>query len=151
MSGPEEKIVAFSDEYRFLSNFHAASVEFGRIMFPTVEHAYQAAKSSDYHERKMIASLSSPGRPKEAGAKLSPRAGWDAMRLSIMEELLRQKFTRHPDLHAKLLATSNAILEEGNTWGDTFWGICDGSGENHLGKLLMKIRAELREQQHAGG
>jgi predicted NAD-dependent protein-ADP-ribosyltransferase YbiA (DUF1768 family) len=59
-----------------------------------------------------------------------------------METLLRQKFA-HPELRAKLKETNDAELVEGNWWGDRFWGVCRGEGENHLGKLLMKIRAEL--------
>jgi predicted NAD-dependent protein-ADP-ribosyltransferase YbiA (DUF1768 family) len=59
-----------------------------------------------------------------------------------MEDLSRQKFS-HPELRQKLLDTGSCTLVEGNTWGDTFWGVCDGVGENHLGKLLMTIRADL--------
>jgi predicted NAD-dependent protein-ADP-ribosyltransferase YbiA (DUF1768 family) len=59
-----------------------------------------------------------------------------------MEDLLRQKF-QNPYLKNKLLATGNAEIEETNSWGDVFWGICKGVGENHLGKILMKIRSEL--------
>ncbi len=56
------------------------------------------------------------------------------------------KFTRHFDLREKLLATGDRKLVEGNTWGDTFWGVCRGNGKNHLGKILMKIRAELQAE-----
>ena len=34
-------------------------------------------------------------------------------------------------------------LVEGNTWGDKVWGVCDGVGENNLGKTLMRIRDAL--------
>jgi len=64
-----------------------------------------------------------------------------------METLLRDKFTRHADLRILLLDTGDRELVEGNTWDDRFWGVCEGVGENHLGRLLMKIRAELREGQ----
>jgi ribA/ribD-fused uncharacterized protein len=146
MTDPPPKITEFDGEYRFLSNFHPAPMEYERISYPTVEHAYQAAKTTDYHERQRIAALPSPGRAKRAGAKLTLRPDWDALRLNVMETLLRQKFTLHADLRALLLATGDAILEEGNTWGDVFWGVCNGVGENHLGKLLMKIRDELKNQ-----
>ena len=60
-----------------------------------------------------------------------------------MRDLLRQKFAREP-LRSQLLATGEAKLIEGNHWGDTFWGVCRGQGENHLGMLLMKAREEIR-------
>lgn len=65
------------------------------------------------------------------------------MKLRVMELLLRQKF-QIPELGAKLLSTGSAELVEGNHWGDTFWGVYNKVGHNHLGKLLMKIRSELQ-------
>lgn len=65
-----------------------------------------------------------------------------------MEELLVIKFSgKDPFLTRALMATGNAELVEGNTWNDTFWGICNGTGENHLGKLLMKVRANLFDEK----
>ena len=61
-----------------------------------------------------------------------------------METLVREKFSHNKDLKEMLLETGDAIIEEGNDWNDTFWGVCNGKGENHLGKILMKIREELR-------
>jgi len=63
-----------------------------------------------------------------------------------METLLREKFSKDPELRAKLLNTGTSKLVEGNTWGDRFWGVCRGQGENNLGRLLMKVREELRNQ-----
>jgi hypothetical protein len=61
-----------------------------------------------------------------------------------MESLVKEKFTRDTELGAKLVATGDEELVEGNYWGDTFWGVCRGVGQNHLGKILMKVREELR-------
>ena len=61
-----------------------------------------------------------------------------------MEECVRFKFTHHTELRDALLATADVELIEGNTWGDRIWGVYQGEGENHLGKILMKIRSELR-------
>jgi hypothetical protein len=58
--------------------------------------------------------------------------------------LLMQKFTRHPQLARELVGTGDAELVEGNTWGDEFWGVCNGRGSNQLGRLLMEVRALLR-------
>lgn len=117
-------------------------VVFDRVAYPTVEHAYQAAKTIDDEERARVAATPSPGRAKRLGKSLTLRPDWDAVRLGIMRDLLRQKFN-HPEYQRMLLATGDAELVEGNVWGDTFWGICDGVGENYLGRLLMQVREEL--------
>jgi N-glycosidase YbiA len=92
--------------------------------------------------------LPTPGKAKQMGRKLQVRDGWDGMKLQVMEALLRQKFA-DPVLRQKLLDTGDAHLEEGNSWGDVWYGVCNGVGENHLGKLLMAIRDDLRSKGDA--
>src|SRR5690348_12097197 len=104
MCDSTNKITSFAGEYRFLSNFEPVTVEFERVTYPSVEHAYQAAKSENEQERQRIAALPSPGKAKRAGAKLVVRDGWADMKVSVMEGLLRQKFNQ-PELREKLLAT----------------------------------------------
>ena len=58
-----------------------------------------------------------------------------------MERLVREKFRQHPDLLQRLKAL-NGLIQEDNTWGDRYWGVCNGTGQNKLGKILMKIRDE---------
>lgn len=135
-------ITEFFGEYRWLSNFWASPITFGDITFPTVEHAYQAAKSTNPDEWKYIASLPTAKRAKGAGSVVKLRPGWDDMKIDVMRELIQAKFL-HDDLREKLLATGDAELIEGNYWGDTFWGVCKGKGQNNLGKLLMEERARL--------
>lgn len=137
------KVESFTGQYRWLSNFWPSSVLLDGRYYATVEHAYQAAKTVDSTERSTVALADSPGRAKARGRKVTLRADWDLVKLRIMEELLVQKFATEP-LSTLLLATGDAELIEGNTWGDRFWGVCRGDGANHLGRLLMKIRAELR-------
>ncbi len=137
-----EDIRGFFGEYRWLSNYWPVTIEFEGAVYPSVEHAYHAAKTHDPELRAMLAALPSPGEAKRRSRKLPLRPDWGKVKLAIMEELLRQKFAQ-PDLRAKLLATEDAYLEETNDWGDRFWGVCGGRGENHLGRLLMKIRDEL--------
>lgn len=134
----------FIGEYEFLSNFYPSEVEYKGIKFPTVEHAFQASKCKTKEEMQKFTEYETPGKAKRAGRKVDLRDGWETVKLFVMEELLRQKFS-NPAMARKLLDTGGIVLVEGNHWNDTFWGVCDGKGENHLGILLMKIRKELSE------
>lgn len=136
------KIESFSGEHRFLSNFYPSVIEYEGIPYPTVEHAYQAAKSLDKIARNVISVANSPGLAKKMGQILIIRDDWESVKVFIMHELLIKKFS-DPELRSKLMATGTSDLIEGNTWGDTFWGVCRGVGKNKLGTLLMAIRNEL--------
>lgn len=136
-------IGSFSGPYRFLSNFYPAVVRLDGVNYPSVEHAYQAAKTLDLALRQTIRQQDTPGRAKRMGATVTKRPGFYEDRVALMTMLVRQKF-HHPELCDKLLATGDHELVEGNTWGDTFWGECRGVGENHLGRILMQVRTELR-------
>lgn len=137
-------IDSFSGEYRFLSNFYQAEVEFEGMMYPSTEHAYQAAKTLDLKSRAMFQG-GTAGQAKRLGQVIILRDDWtnDSVKISVMYAVLLDKFTRHQDLRKQLIATSPNELIEGNTWNDTFWGVCGGKGKNHLGKLLMSIRQEI--------
>lgn len=137
------KITSFSGPYRFLSNFYPCNVIFEDVKYPSVEHAYQAAKTTDKEARKRIAKLFSPGRAKQAGRRLDLRQDWEQIKLGVMGTLVDRKFRKDPRLRRLLLETGDARLEEGNNWGDTFWGTVDGKGENHLGRILMAVRDKL--------
>jgi ribA/ribD-fused uncharacterized protein len=135
-------IQGFTGEFRFLSNFYPAEVKVGNIVFPTSEHAFQALKSLNREDWVRFAALPTPGKAKREGRKLPLRPNWDCVRIPVMRLVLHRKF-QHPELREALLMTHPMELEETNTWGDTFWGVCDGVGENWLGKLLMELREEL--------
>ena len=136
-------INSFKDEYRFLSNFWPALVEFEDNVYPSVEHAYQAAKTLDQDYRERIYFAPTPSVAKILGRQAPLREDWEEVKIDIMRNLLVQKFSIF-ELKSKLLATGNEELIEGNWWGDTFWGVCNGVGHNMLGKLLMEIREEIR-------
>jgi len=140
-------IASFSGEYQFLSNFWDATVSLEGESYRSTESAFQAAKTLNPDERKEIRMELTPGRAKRLGRRVQLRPDWDRIKDDVMLELVRQKFTRHPDLAARLLATGHATLIEGNTWRDTYWGVCDGAGQNKLGQILMKVRGELRDLQ----
>ena len=141
---PVRKIIQFRGEYRFLSNSYYSSIAVDGEAYPTVEHAYQAAKCTTPVERARVRNCNTPGDAKRLGKRVVLRSDWDDIKIRIMHELLRLKFKRGTDLAARLLATGDVELIEGNDWGDTFWGVCRGHGSNHLGKLLMAVRKELR-------
>lgn len=137
-------IDSFTDKYHFLSNFYPCTIEYQRLDYPSVEHAYQAAKSKDQSVRLSIRDASSAKDAKRKGRRIKLRDDWEKIKLKVMLKLVRIKF-QQPTLRKKLLATGDAVLIEGNWWGDKFWGVCNGAGENHLGKILMRVRDEAQE------
>lgn len=138
------RIDRFAGEYRFLSNFYPATVVYEGLTYPDSEHAYQSAKTLDMNQRRRIAALPTPAEAKHAGEALQYRPDWPQVKYQVMLDCVRDKFNRNPNLRDKLLATGDAYLEEGNTWGDQIWGVYQGKGTNWLGKILMQVRAELR-------
>jgi ribA/ribD-fused uncharacterized protein len=144
-TGPQARIDRFEGQYWWLSNFYPCMVTDSRgFEYASVEHAYQAAKASTEAERARIASATSAAVAKRRAAKLVLAPDWPDRKIAVMRELLRSKFAPGSELADKLLATGDAELVEGNDWEDTFWGKYQGAGENHMGKLLMELRASLR-------
>ena len=138
-------IDSFRGEYGFLSNFHKCKVEFEGMTYPSVEHAFQAAKNPDPEYRRSIAAVGSPVTAKRMGKKTALRADWEEVKEGIMYELLKSKFS-DSELRDKLITTGNAKLIEGNNHWDRYWGVCRGEGLNKLGKLLMQIREKLNNE-----
>ena len=136
-------INCFDGEYAFLSNYYNSPITHDGITYPTNEHFFQAMKTLKIDERLAIAAAETPGQSKRMGRSVTLRSDWETIKSYYMELGLRLKF-QNPDLAAKLIATGDEELIEGNTWGDRIWGVCNGEGENRLGKLLMKIREELK-------
>jgi ribA/ribD-fused uncharacterized protein len=134
-----EVIDKFEGDFAFLSNFYPAEIIYKGICYPTVEHAYQAAKSDDPSVRRLMAHHSNPALAKKAGKVIRLREDWEDAKLGIMKELVAQKF-QNPELRAMLDLTAGYELVEGNWWGDTYWGVCRGEGLNYLGNILMQIR-----------
>ncbi len=110
-------------------------------MFLTMEHYFQAMKADNMRDYLTIASAPTPGKAKRLGRQCVLRWDWEKVKEQVMEDGLRLKFA-DPELRKMLISTHPHELVEGNWWGDRFWGVCDGIGENKLGKLLMKLRAE---------
>lgn len=144
-----ETIDRFDGGYRWLSNFWPSPVRWG-LLFPTVEHAYQAAKAADPAVRRQFLACVTPGEAKRLGRRVAARPDWDSVRVRVMDHLLRQKFAPGTELAWRLQLTGDAVLAEGNNWGDTFWGQVNGVGQNQLGRLLMAWRAVLRKEVACG-
>lgn len=130
------------NEYFFLSNMYPCEITYNGHIFQSSEAAFQAQK--DLSRITEFEGLSGK-EAKRLGRRVNMRPDWDSVKLGIMEEILRIKFSS-PELSKKLLAVTEPIVEE-NTWHDTYWGVCDGRGQNNLGKLLTKIRNDIQKGQ----
>lgn len=133
----------FRGRYWFLSNFYWVDVKYKGILYKTAEHVYQAEKAMSNVDREWIRGSASPGIAKKRGREIAVWADWDVAKLKIMEEIIEAKF-KNERLAELLFATGDRELVEGNHWGDTFWGVCRGEGDNHLGRILMKVREGLK-------
>jgi ribA/ribD-fused uncharacterized protein len=155
----EKLIDSFRDDYAFLSNYYYVKVAFENVIYPTVENAYQAAKTLNLDERKKF-EIITPAEAKALGKEITLRPKWDLVKKTIMKDLLVQKFSI-PKYKEKLLNTETANLIEGNWWHDNYWGICNcvkckAQGpyrtSNTLGNLLMEVRSYLKPYTcHTGG
>lgn len=143
----KKDITQFRGDYFFLSNFYQTEVEYEGIFYRNSEAAYQAQKAKTQRDKFIFTTLSGK-EAKYAGRNIPIRDDWDEVKLSIMEEIVRRKFEQNQVIRKKLLDTGDALLVEGNDWGDEFWGVDlkTGIGANNLGKILMKIRSEFRRE-----
>jgi len=125
-----------------LSNFYPHKIVYGGELYSTSEHAYQAAKFLDPDIKQMMRESSTQGQVKRLSRKYPNdiREDWNIVRIGVMYDILKIKFSDEK-LRQKLLGVDEPIVEH-NDWGDTFWGVCDGKGENKLGKILERIKME---------
>lgn len=134
-----------NNEYGFLSNFWRAKQIVGSVVYKTNEHYYQSQKAKNRKDMLWIASAPTPYGAMKAGRSLRKKDmvdDWDDMKVKWMKMGLLFKFTQNIDLKEKLLATGDARLHEDSPT-DMFWGV---KGKDMLGKLLMEVREELRNE-----
>jgi len=134
------------DPYGFLSNFSHAPVNISSQFWPTSEHYYQAQKFLNAQLQRQIQCASTPGEAFALSRKYEHfvRSDWENIKLAVMAFIVREKFLQHPLLVHQLMRTGSACLTE-HSHKDAFWGDGgDGKGDNHLGEILMNLRAELR-------
>ncbi len=137
------KINSFRDEYYFLSNFYECPVTYNGLTYKNNEAAFQAQKCINLKDREKFCNLSA-SESKKLGRRVVLRKDWEDIKIKVMTDIVKAKFEQNEDLQKKLLATEDAYLEEGNTWGDRIWGTVNGVGANNLGKILMNVRKELQ-------
>lgn len=144
-------IYGFQGEYRYLSNFYIEPDG------THVEGHFQEAKCAEAYQRRwfhvegeVFPTWKSPKECKAIGRKVVLRDDWEDVKLDIMLFHVRKKFKDHPSLAEKLRWTClvGPYIEETNSWGDTFWGVCNGKGLNMLGEILMVVRAEAFQWPH---
>lgn len=141
-------INSFRGKNNFLSNYHRDKITYNGQVYKSAEHAFQAAKCVNEFDRNNIQAALTPGRAKKLGNEVRLKQNWDLEKKEIMETILRNKF-ENPELRERLIKTDGYQLIEGNTWHDTYWGVCScakhqSTGKNVLGELLTKIRDEVK-------
>lgn len=133
---------------RMLSTFYPDHVIYMGRVWPTAEHAYQAAKTDDERIKEIIRDAPSPAYAKKIGSTMLLKTSiydWNKVRVYVMKEIIKSKITGNHKLKSWLLHPSNfhkEIIHEA-PW-DPFWGDGpDGKGQNMLGKIYMELRTEL--------
>lgn len=138
-------ITNFFGEYRFLSNFFVRDVEVRGLMFMANEHAYVAAKTTNFDDLQLVSNVNTPGQVKKVGRKIELRPDWEDVKIPIMYEINKAKYDQHDDLRTKLIYAvhDKGYLLEGNTWGDRIWGAERITPDQHKQMLAQPI-----ERQH---
>ena len=131
----------------FLSNFYETPVVYEGIRYRNAEAAFQSAKLADKKERLQFQKLTG-AQAKALGKTVKLRDDWDDIKLSVMYDVVDAKFANNESLRTSLIWTGTQDIVEGNNWGDTYWGVCRGKGENHLGKILMAIRKDIENERY---
>ena len=146
----QSKIEAFTGYFEFLHNNYLTPVLFDGMLFPSATHAFQAARSSDERTRKAILNAESLLVVLKIAKRIEEPENWKMKRLKVMEQIVRDKFRRSKELQEKLKATGNRDLlmtyQEDNDVNH-YWGVVNNKGQNQLGRILMKIRGDLKDNQ----
>ena len=142
-------IHTFRGEQKWLSNFYPVAIKYNGNLFQSTEAAYMSAKNDDPEWLAFCMDPNNtPAQIKKKSHFITVRPNWDEIKLGVMEEVLRYKFFMHKGLGDMLLATGDQNLVEGTTWNDRYWGVdvtvTPNIGENNLGRLLMKLRKQLK-------
>lgn len=154
---PVQPIVRFEDNFFWLSNFYERPVQVGQLTFLNAEAAFQGAKykaaKCKMEEKHIYLEKMLNAKPQEAknlGRRIPLDLDkWEEIKVQCMRDVVKAKFDTAEDLRIKLIETGAALLVEGNTWKDFFWGRCEGKGLNVLGSILMELRGYYFWTEHA--
>ena len=133
-------IDSFTGKNYFLSNFSHSKIRMNGLTFNNGEAAFQSHK--DPNRAAEFVGLN-PSAAKKLGRSVKLREDWEEVKDHIMYQVTVTKFSQNILLKEKLLATDDKVLVEGNDWNDRYWGVCNGVGQNMLGRILMLVRKHL--------
>lgn len=138
-------IKEFKNQYFFLSNFYEYPIYYNKLVFCNAEAAFQAQKVINKKDQYKFINLNA-SQARKLGKTVQLRKDWEEIKDNVMYEIVKRKFTINKELQQKLLETKEEELVEGNWWHDTYWGVDSktGIGQNKLGKILMKVREEVK-------
>ena len=138
-------IKEFKNQYFFLSNFYEYPIYYNKLVFCNAEAAFQAQKVINEKDQYKFINLNA-SQARKLGKTVQLRKDWEEIKDNVMYEIVKRKFTINKELQQKLLETKEKKLVEGNWWHDTYWGVDSktGIGQNKLGKILMKVREEVK-------
>jgi len=138
------KFYKTNEPYGFLNNFKKARMFIYGHWTNNVETPYQSAKTLTKAQEDAIWACKTPREARDLGQKVKMRADWDKIKVQVMYECCMAKFLQHADLRKQLMETGDQELIEDSPI-DSFWGCgADGRGQNNLGKVLMRVREELK-------
>lgn len=134
----------FRGKYSFLSNFYECNICYRGRTYKNAEAVFQSMKTIDENIRDMFITMTAK-KAKKYGRVVELRKDWDTIKINVMYEVVYLKFAQNEHLKDLLLRTGSQELIETNSWNDTYWGVCNGIGQNNLGNILMWVRDDLRE------
>lgn len=136
----------FVGEYFYLNNFYSSGFHYKDMYYPTVEHFFQSRKTTDSIVSEAIRTAATPYQAAYLGRNCQLKPNWEHIKIRIMRMALVLKFQQHQYLKGFLLSTGKQELIHGNKHNDTFWGVCNGYGQNKLGILLMELREKFQNE-----
>ncbi|HAW30493.1 NADAR family protein [Gimesia maris] len=150
MSDANQPVLFYSvsEAYGEFSNFAEYPIQVDGKRWPTSEHYFQAQKFAEVQHREAIRKEPSPMQAARMGRdrKRPLRKDWESVKVAVMRTAVLSKFTQYEELRMLLLSTGERKIVE-HTTNDSYWGDGgDNSGKNMLGRILMEIRSQLREQ-----
>ncbi|MCR4274783.1 MAG: NADAR family protein [Candidatus Campbellbacteria bacterium] len=139
--------------YIYFSPYTAHALEIDGVVYPTLEHAYQCMRYTDPHIIEEIRMAHGPVKAWEASTKYKhlqiPEFKSEEYKLEVMKKLMKLKAQQHEEIRQALLDSGELhIVKHIVTYppGDGFWDDGeDGQGLNHIGRLWMEIREELKK------